>query len=170
MGQGWHEEQAAFCETEYPRLLGALVLFLRDRDLAEELAQEALMRACTHWRRVRRMAAPGAWAHRVAINLGKSSITKRERGKRALSTLRIEDLGRNPDPADVAAVKEAIDELPARQRAAVVLRYYCDFSVRDSATILGCREGTVRALTHQGLQRLREATGVDEPDEVPDAV
>ena len=64
---------------------------------------------------------------------------------------------------DSIAVREAIVGLPARQRAAVVLRYHADLSVDDTAAVMRCAPGTVKALTHQALERLRDEFGVDEP-------
>lgn len=53
----------AFCEREHPRLVGALSLYLNNPSLAEEFAQEALIRVMDAWPRVRQMPAPGAYAH-----------------------------------------------------------------------------------------------------------
>jgi RNA polymerase sigma-70 factor (ECF subfamily) len=65
-------EFAAFCEAEWPRLVGALYLSTGDRALAEDLAQETLLRAFANWRRVSRLDAPGGWVHRVSLNLLRS--------------------------------------------------------------------------------------------------
>lgn len=58
---------SSFCAAEYPRLVGTLTLYCGDRPIAEELAQEALVRVCQHWSRIRRLENPGGWVHRVAI-------------------------------------------------------------------------------------------------------
>ena len=58
-----------FCRAEWPRLVGSLSLDVGSRELAEDLAQETLVRVCAHWRRVRRADSPSGWAHRVAFNL-----------------------------------------------------------------------------------------------------
>src|SRR6478672_6037151 len=60
---------AAFYAEQCDRVRGSLVLFTGSRDVGEELAQEAFVRACQHWEKVRTMDAPGAWVHRVGINL-----------------------------------------------------------------------------------------------------
>ena len=72
-----------FCTAEYPRLLGTLTLYCNDRGVAEELAQEALARACVSWPKVRGMDAPGAWIHRVAMNLANSHFRRRGAERRA---------------------------------------------------------------------------------------
>ena len=54
---------------------------------------------------------------------------------------------------------DVLATLPERQRAALVLRFYADLPGNEIATILGCREGTVKSLIHRGLARLREEVG-----------
>jgi RNA polymerase sigma factor (sigma-70 family) len=56
----------------------------------------------------------------------------------------------------------ALQQLPYRQRAALVLRFYGDLSERDAAAVLGCRTGTVKSLVHRGLAAMREELGVRE--------
>jgi DNA-directed RNA polymerase specialized sigma24 family protein len=127
------DARTRFCIGEYPRLVGALILYTGDRELAVELAQEALARACRHWRRVERMPAPGAWVHRVAINLANSAFARRraERAVRArLAGLPDPEAGEITGP-DRLEVRGAVGQLPERQRAAIVLRYFVDLPVRE---------------------------------------
>jgi RNA polymerase sigma-70 factor, ECF subfamily len=160
--------QIEFCAAEYPRLVGAITLYTGNRDLAIEIAQEALTRAVAHWPQVERMAVPGAWAYRVAINLANSTYRRRR-----LEALAHQRIAASPDRRDSAldasdtfAVRDAVASLPQRQRAAIVLRYYADLPVREVASLLRVKEGTVKALTHQGIQNLRGVLALDEPDEV----
>ncbi|MEX2268525.1 MAG: SigE family RNA polymerase sigma factor [Acidimicrobiia bacterium] len=156
MGQA-PEELTAFCRAEWPRLVGALCLMSGDLELAKELAQETVVRICRNWRRVRRMEAPGAWAHRVAMNLARShfrhlKVTERVHAHLALS-------GEAIDASDLdgaIAVRAAVAELPERQRMAIVLRYFVDLSVRDTAEVMRCPEGTVKTLTFEAIRNLRE--------------
>jgi DNA-directed RNA polymerase specialized sigma24 family protein len=67
-------ELESVCATEYQRLVGTLTLYCGSHAVAQELAQEALIRVCQHWNRVRRLQNPGAWANRVAMNLANSHI------------------------------------------------------------------------------------------------
>ncbi len=64
-------------------------------------------------------------------------------------------------------LRDALQELPARQRAAIVLRYLCDLPEAEIAGILGCRPTTVRTLVHRGLADLR--TRIADPDRVEHA-
>jgi RNA polymerase sigma factor (sigma-70 family) len=141
--------------------VGALTLYTGDPDLALELAQEALARACRDWPRVSVMAWPGAWVHRVAINLANSSFARRRVEQRARS--RVTSAGRESDldMAEAIAVRTGVASLPRRQRTALVLRYFVDLPVVEVAELMGCREGTVKALTSQGIAGLRRTLGHD---------
>src|SRR5687768_13383272 len=102
------EDLAGFCRREYPRLVGTLDLYCGDVDVAEELAQEALARACAQWRRVAGMAAPGAWVHRVAINLANSRFRRLAAQRRAEARTGNTDASRGPDIADSVAIRTAV--------------------------------------------------------------
>jgi RNA polymerase sigma factor (sigma-70 family) len=162
----------AFCREEWPRLVGALALTTADGELARELAQETLARVSRDWEKVVRMDAPGAWAHRVAMNLANSHFRRRAAERRALNRLTRQTervVVDHVDGADVLAVRAALDALTERQRAVLVARYYLDWSVRDTSQALGFPEGTVKTLTRQALQALRDAGLVDEPSEMEES-
>lgn len=157
---------AEFCAAEWPRLVGTLSLYLGRRDQAEELAQEALVRVCAHWAKVRAASSPSAWAHRVAFNLAKSSFRRRATwariGHRAVERPHAVER----DEASAIAVRDALQRLPAVQREALVLRYYADLPVRDVAELMRCPENTVKTHTRRALDALRTQGLVD--DDVPD--
>lgn len=161
------DDAAALCETLHPALYGALLLYCGSRELAEDLTQETLLRMWRQWPAVSAMDRPDRWALRVAFNLAKSGF-RRVRVARRVAAL--SDPGKNEstntnDPTDAIAVRTAVATLPPRQRAAVVLRYFNDLSVADTAEILGCAEGTVKALTNQAIGNLRGRFGTDLPDD-----
>jgi RNA polymerase sigma factor (sigma-70 family) len=149
------DDLTAFCRREWPRLVGALSLYTGDAALAEELAQEAVARACRQWRSVRRMDAPGAWLHRVARNLAHSHF--RHERVVARHAGQLAPAGVTADDADAVALRLAVAALPERERDAIVLRYYVGCSVRETATVLDCPEGTVKTLTHRAVAMLRDA-------------
>ena len=145
-----------FCRKEWPRLVGLLVLLTGDRDVAQELAQETLVRVCRDAARVLSMDAPGPWAHRVAVNLANSHLRRLRSWRNARSRMALEraPVG-DPEPADAIAVRAALASLSQRQRSAIVLRYYDDLPVREIAAALSCPEGTVKTLLHDSIAVLR---------------
>lgn len=164
-------EMIAFCRREHRRLVGVLSYTLGDRGVAEELAQETIIRICQNWPKLRDMAAPQAWAHRVALNLSNSWLRRRVAERKATAKLQAQPVAPSAhDAADVIAVRQAVAGLPERQRTALVLRYYADLPAAHVASVMGCKEGTVRALTYQAIATLRDHAGLLDMQEITDAV
>jgi RNA polymerase sigma factor (sigma-70 family) len=167
-GVGDDAELADFCRAAWPRLVGSLGLYVGDRALAEDLAQETLVRVCTHWKQVRDADSPSAWAHRVAFNLAKShhrrEATWRRLRPRAIASVEIV----HTDGAVALAIRDAVASLPEPQRQALVLRYFADLSVRDTALVMNCQQNTVKTHTRRALERLRER-GLLETDDDDDS-
>lgn len=158
-------DPGAFCAAISRRLVGALVLYCGDRWVAEELAQEALARTFEHWPRVAGMASPEGWTFSTAFNLARSWARRRAAERRAMSRLAASPADRGlPDAAVALAVREAVTALPPRQRAVVIARFYLGLGVVETATVLGCAPGTVKAHTHQAIASLR-AMGLADLDE-----
>jgi RNA polymerase sigma-70 factor (sigma-E family) len=148
----------SFCRSEYSGLVGALSLLVGDHGLAQDLAQEALARAWSKWSRVGRLDRPDLWAKHVAVNLGRSLWRRKQVADRAAATFAPSmtfAAGVSATAGD--ALLEAVSRLPGRQRAAIALRYFADMTVADAARVMGCREGTVKALTSQAISGLRRA-------------
>lgn len=166
-------ELAAFFERERPRLVGALSLYTGDPLLAEELADEALTRACERWADVSQMRAPGAWVHRVGINLANSFFRRRraERRARHRAAAGHDDAGHDADAAEAVAVRRAIADLPGRQRETIVLRYYLGFSVSETAAHMNTSDSAIKSLTYRAVEALRDRFVLDPPtlQEVDDA-
>lgn len=159
-------EQEVFCRREHPRLVGAVVAYTGDEELAWECAQEALGRACARWGRVREMDRPGGWVLVVAMNLAKRRLRRRQRRRQALeqaAALRAEEAPVG-DAVQCMAVRQAVAALPLRQRQVVALRFVADLDVSEAAEVMGCRPGTVKALTHQALSSLRERGELDQSE------
>jgi RNA polymerase sigma-70 factor (sigma-E family) len=134
-----------------PALLRTAVLLV-GRDDAEDLVQTTLIRLARHWPRA--LDNPDAYARRVLVNLASDHSRRRRRHP--------ERLGAVPETATDAAPVPPADELlaalrslPQRQRATVVLRFWDDLSVAETARLLGCSEGTVKSTTSKALTRLR---------------
>lgn len=152
------EELRTFCESKQGRLVGMLSLYCGDVELARDFAQEALARVCRDWRRVQKLDNPEAWLHQVALNLSRSYFRKRAVEIRFRARIYHEGTAGPasfPDHAGKQTVRNAVRQLPKNQRAAVVLRYYADWSVYEVAAFLGCPEGTVKTWTARGIETLR---------------
>lgn len=168
------DDLVAFCQREHARLVGTITLYCGDRALGEEIAQEALASACERWEKVRTMDAPGAWVHRVAINATNSRFRRLGAERRARRRLegRHDDVVTDPDGADALAIRRGLAALPARQRQALVLRFYLGLSVAETARWMESSEAAVKALTQRAIARLRELLGIelqlDEAMEVDD--
>lgn len=159
------EELAAFCEREHTRVLGILTLYVGDVHQAEELAQDALVKLCKNWPRVRAMARPEAWLTTVAMNLARSMFRRRYAARRALARHGPEPSTLQHEHADVLAVRDAVAALPRRTREAVIHRWFLGRSVHETAQAMDCAEGTVRSLTSRGLSALREQGHLDADDD-----
>ena len=168
------EDLVAFCTREHPRLVGSLDLYCGDLGVAEELADEALIRVCDNWEKVRVMTAPGAWAHRVAMNLANSYYRRKKAERRAVAraAARTQLVHEDPDAADAHALREALHLLPPRQRTVIVLRYYLDLPPAEIAEFTNNTPGAVRTLTSRAIAALRRELGegaIAHLEEVPDA-
>ena len=135
------------------RSLIALAAAIAGADRAEEIAQEALLRAYREWDRISRYDKPGAWARRVTINLATSSRRRRSSERGALERAGSRRQLDVPSP-DVDEFWSLVRQLPKRQAAAVALHYLEDLSVADIADALGCTESTAKAHLHQARRTL----------------
>ncbi len=133
---------------------------------AEDLVQETLLRVARRWKRVRSMDHPAAYARRVLINL-----VLHDADRRATQRTELWPQGGAAEAADessarallevddLAEFRWALAQLPARQRAVLVLRYWADLPVAEVADILRCSEGTVKSTASRAAARLAEALG-----------
>lgn len=144
------------CSDLYGRLVGALSAYRGDREVAEDMAQEALERAWADWSKVSRHDAPDAWVFHTAFNLTKSWYRRAQLARRRRSELP-RDMSCEADVASAVTIRSAVDDLPSRQRQALVLRFFADLSVDAAAEVMACAPGTVRALTAQAVGSLRSA-------------
>lgn len=149
-----------FVATHVDDLLRTAYLIVGDEAEAEDLVQECLLRVARRWPRVRRMDQPRAYARRILVNLAVDGARGRARRRSELVPEAAErSTAVDPLPALDARAEllQALAELPARQRAVLVLRYFNDLTESQVAEVLGCSPGTVKSSASRGLARLREA-------------
>ncbi len=163
---GGDDDWEQFCTRMGPRLVGSLSLFCGDRFLGEEFAQEALARALERWGRVSLMASPEAWTYRTAFNVARSSFRRAAAEHRVRS--RLQPTTAVPDTSEAFAVRDAVQMLPNRQRAVIVARFYLGLNVAETAEVLRCQPGTVKAHTFKALASLRARGLVDAEETIRD--
>ena len=114
---------------------------------AEDLVHDSFIRVHARWRHIDH---PRAYLRRTVVNACRSAgrRAERERTKTALTLAPVGEL-------EADELFDALESLPYRQRAALVLQYYEGLSHIEIADALGCREGTVASLVHRGLAQLR---------------
>jgi RNA polymerase sigma-70 factor (sigma-E family) len=135
-------------------------LLTGDRALAEDLAQDAFVRAAGRLIHLRDPGAFGAYLQRTVVNLS-NSYFRRKRVERAYLERAGSEMGARATSGsdhsfeDREELWQAMGRLSQRQRAAVVLRFYEDLSEQRVAELLNCRPGTVKSLVSRGLETLR---------------
>jgi RNA polymerase sigma-70 factor (sigma-E family) len=135
-----------FYLEEYPKVVALAYALSGSRMGAEDLAQEAFLRAYRDWGRVGSYEHQAAWVRRVAANLATSGLRRRLVEARALTRLAGQrEPAVEPLAGEDAQFWAAVRALPRRQAQAVGLYYFQDLSVQQTATVLGCAEGTVKA-------------------------
>lgn len=145
--------------TEYvtarlPWLRQLAYMLTQDWHRADDVVQTAIMQLYTHWSRVSRVENPDGYARTVLV---RSFLGERRRwGSRVRLMAETPDTAtRVADHAGQVAVRTALAEVPPRQRATLVLRFYCDMNVEQVAEVLRCSPGTVKSQTARGLEALR---------------
>lgn len=150
------EEVTAFVRAKYVPLLRTAYLLCGDRGKAEDLVQTALAKTVVAWPRLQRSEGVDHYVQRILVNTFISFQRRRSWWEHPLGRFaegRARDEYGRVEQRDW--LRRALDGLPARQRAAVVLRFYEDLSEQDTAAVLGCSVGTVKSLSSRGLQTLR---------------
>ena len=129
-----------------------------DREAARDAVQDALVAVYLRWRRLIAGGQPDAYARRIIVN--RHISWWRRLGRRERLTAFEVDHGQAAEAAqdglaDADLARRLLAELPAKQRAAVALRFYEDLSFAEIAMILDCTESTARSYVHRALERLR---------------
>ena len=151
-------EYAEFVHATWAGLYRTAYLLVGDHGLAEDLVQTALARTYASWPRIEDLAAAPGYARTTLVNTALGWFRKRSWGNEQ-PTGTLPERAVESDHALRPTVVEALRRLAPRQRAVVVLRFYEDASVAETARALGCSEGTVKSQTADALGRLRTLLG-----------
>ncbi len=158
----------AFARANLPRLLRYAVMLTGERELAQDLVQDVMVKAHRHWDKVSGAEHPERYVTRMVTHAFLS-------WRRRWSVRHIQHVAELPErssgedfAAGIAAREEMwqrLAKLPARQRAVLVLRYYERLSDAEIAELLECKPGTVRGYAHRALATLRlDITGELQPE------
>lgn len=154
-----------FARSRQAQLRRAAYLLCGDWHLAEDLTQTALAKLYAVWRKVR-MDSPDSYARKVLFRTFVDETRRRRWWERPGS--RQYDVAAPADDPDLRLVLlAALRQVPARSRAVLVLRFWEDQSVEETAAALGCSTGTVKSQTSRGLATLRRILGDRAPAALP---
>ncbi|GAA1581300.1 SigE family RNA polymerase sigma factor [Kribbella sancticallisti] len=157
------ERDKAFVEfvaAAKPSLRRTAYLIGGDWHTADDVVQETLYKLYLAWPKVQRAGNPFAYARRMLVNVaydGGRRPWRREVSSAVVPEYAVHSGDFAAGHAERDEVLEALRALSPRQRACIVLRYYEDLSVEQTAQILGCSESTVRSQASRGLETLRKA-------------
>ena len=145
-------------DASYRRLLGQLVGVTGSLAEAEDVVQEAFVRAIDHAGRLRRADNPEAWLRTVAVNLARSRW-RRVRRFAGLAPRLVDEPVADERGAERVALVAALRTLPAAQREAIALHHLADLPVHEVAATLGVPVGTVKARLSRGRAALAALLG-----------
>jgi RNA polymerase sigma-70 factor (sigma-E family) len=150
----------AFIAARGKPLLQVAVMLTASREAGEDLLQEALIRLMQHWRSID--GDPEGYLRRTIYHLAADGWRRNQAWQLRLRLLRAAGRLSHPDAMAAVDLRDALlrllAQLPPRQRAVLVLRYFEQLSEAEAAQLLGCSVGSVKSAASRGLARLRELT------------
>lgn len=129
---------------------------------AEDLVQTTLTKIYVAWSRIRRDGSVDAYSRRIMVRTAIDESRRAYRRRESVVEVLPEAEARPSGVEEAVDVRRALARLPAGQRAVVVLRYWEDLSVQETAATLGKSEGTVKSQAAKGLAAMRRMLS-DEP-------
>ena len=156
---GDRESFAVLVERHRTMLFGTAYLMTRDRQMAEDAVQEALIEIWKHIGSLRKPAGLKAWLARIVVN-----EVRQQARKKKVAAVTLEELPDPPETAEAPAgtiggemrqdLAGAVAMLPPDQKEAVVLRFFSDLTVAEIAAATGSRQGTVKSRLSRAMDRL----------------
>ena len=168
MSGEFDDEFADFVTRWSPALLRVAFLLTSDRGEAEDLLQTALLKTARHWGRLADREAACGYVRRVLVTTH-TSWRRRRRVHEVLIDRLPEHSAGEPTAVEAGRALQALEGLPRRMCAVVVLRYYEGLSEAETAAELGCSLGSVKSQASRGLARLRELLDQPAPTTVLEA-
>jgi RNA polymerase sigma factor (sigma-70 family) len=162
---GADEDFTTMFLATYPGVARTVWLLVGDREVAQEITQEAFIQLLLHWRKVSRFEQPGMWVRRVAIRRAQRErhrMWRRSGLEQSTAPLPAASEPREPDDE----VRSAVDTLPPKQRAVVVLFYFEDRPMTEIADLLGCSVSTGWSHLHTARRKLALLLSEEVDDDV----
>jgi RNA polymerase sigma-70 factor (sigma-E family) len=158
------EDFASFARDQQQRMYRTAYLLCGNRERAQDLVQSTLVSLLKSWNRVREAQNPDAYAKTTLIRV---FLTERRKLRReasiqalALSAQASADVATREASVDLRlTILQALRSLPPKPRAMVILRYWEDLSIEQTAAALGCSEGNVKSQCSRSLEKLRAVLG-----------
>ena len=156
-----------YVSARLDKLRRTAYLLCGDWHTADDLVSTALVKLLRHWRRAAELNNLDGYVRTILLRAWLDERRRPWRRERSYAVLpdapggagsAVSAAGSDTDPSRVAdrlTIMGLLAELPPRRRAVLVLRYYCDLSVEETAEALGCTAGTVKSQTARGLDALR---------------
>jgi RNA polymerase sigma-70 factor, ECF subfamily len=162
---GDNDDFETFYAATYGRLVGQVLVVTGSLQEAEDVVQEAFVRACARWPRLRDYDLPEAWVRRVALNLAVSGLRRTRR--HALLLVRLGVAADTPAlSVEAVALIHTLRSLPWRGREALVLHHVVGLSVQEIADQLGVPVGTVTARLSRARAALARRLTAEQEEEV----
>ncbi len=150
-GDSWID---SYVQSVGDRAFQFAAAMLKDRDIAEEIVQEAFVRAWLSPRTPRELPRFERWLFRSIVNLVRDHPRRQVRWFGLLPRLSAPASASSPATGD-PAVRRALDRLSPREREAVYLRFFGDLAYEEVGATMGLRESTARVLVHRAMDKLR---------------
>ncbi|WP_347404841.1 SigE family RNA polymerase sigma factor [Micromonospora sp. WMMD1102] len=152
----WEYEYVEFVTTAMPRLRRLAYLLCGDAHRADDIVQQTFTTLYVHWPRVRNVSHLDGYVRATLVWFFQGEKRRPWSRRVRLTDTPPEPLPRyGPDVEERTVLRAALDRLPRKQRAVLVLRFLCDMSVTEVAETLGCAPGTVKSQSFHGLATLR---------------
>jgi RNA polymerase sigma-70 factor (sigma-E family) len=163
MPQRSREDFVEFFVARQSHMLRTAYLLCNDRQFAEDIVQQVLEKLYVAWPKVTAARSPDAYVRKAVMNVYLDEMRRawrhRERSNADPTDGRSEL--RSPPLDDRVDLARALSRLPQRQRVVLILRFAEDLSVAETAALLGCAEGTVKAHTAAGTRALRQVAEME---------
>jgi RNA polymerase sigma-70 factor (sigma-E family) len=155
-------DYSEYVHARLPALRRLALLLSQDRHRADDLVQQAVIKVYMHWPKASAADNTDAYVNAILV---REFLHERRSGwiRRVKVTDQLPDAPiLTADRDSLMDLQDAVSALPPGQRAVLVLRYYCDLNIDQTAAALGCSTGTVKSQTAKAIATLRSLLDIDE--------